>query len=177
MKKKPNEGPQVFVVKLLKLKTGELVVAKIRKSENIITLKDPMQLLSIPVFDEKGFVNGNDICFREWIEGAAVQRFTMDANIVLIETECARDIRSLYEKTVAQDKDTYKDNFTQDIIDMLNQDAIESDPESKPKPNPKNNKPKGSGPIDKGPPQERIDDDEDDLDGNGWGDVPPRFKM
>jgi hypothetical protein len=177
MKKKPNDGPQVFVVKLLKLKTGELIVSKIRKSENVITLKDPMQLLSIPIFDEKGFVNGNDICFREWIEGAAVQRFNIDASIVLIETECARDIRSLYDKTVAQDKDTYKEGYTQDIIDLLNQDAIQSDPDNKPKPKSKDNKQKGPGPTGTGPPQERMDNDEDDLDGNGWGDVPPRFKM
>lgn len=156
MKKKNNSRSNI---KILKLTCGDSIICHADRTGDTYTITSPMQMVHMPMFSKNGQVNGTEICFRDWIEGSIEDKFVLPASAVLIETFPERTIRVLYEKMVKEGPLPFTEGDMQianDIVDSFNK-MVE----------------KGhTGP----PPQERIDEDEEDTD-DGWGDVPPRFKM
>ena len=155
MSKKPNEK---FEIRLIKLRQGETLISRMRRVENFYVLKDPMLMLYIPFLDKEGNMSSTEIVFREWIEGAVTTEYRIPADAVLLDVGCEASIQMTYEKALIGDDDiddVFDEDYIKDTLDYFN-----------------NNKSNGLS----GPDEERLDEDEDDLNTDGWNDAPPRFK-
>jgi hypothetical protein len=160
MKKKPRQPKND--IKILKMTYGESIICRVRRDGDFYVITSPMQMVHMPVFGKDGNVSGSEICFRDWIEGSIEDEFRIPATSVLVETFPERSIRVLYEKMMKQDRMPFTEEdlrASSDFIDKVS-DIIRG----------------VSGGLSGPPPQERINDEDDDLDG-GWRDVPPRFRM
>jgi hypothetical protein len=161
MAKKPNDR---FEVRLIKMRQGETLISRMRRVDNAYILKDPMLMIYIPFLDKEGNMSSTEIAFREWIEGAVVREYKIPADSVLLDVECEASIQMTYEKVLMnsdidediEDDEFFDKDYIKDTLDYYNKIS------------------KNTGLS--GPDEERLDEGEDDLDTDDWGDVPPRFK-
>lgn len=160
MAKKPKDNE--LPVRLIKLRQGETVIARMQIADGYYHLHDPMLVMYIPYFDEEGNMSNTEIVFRDWIEGSLQSEFKIPADAVLLDAACDKSLLSTYQKIMKQDRSG--DYFTTEYLDQAS-DML------RPK-QPKKKKTKGPGLT--GPPNETLGEDEDDLD---TGDPPPRFRL
>jgi aspartyl/asparaginyl-tRNA synthetase len=164
MSKKKNQD---FPIKLIKMRYGETIIARLKKIDQFYILKDPMVVVYIPFVEKDGSVNSTEIAFRDWIEGSLSKEYQIPVDSVLVVTDCEATIQITYEKILLEnDNGPFFDNeYLKEITDFYeNRDDDE----------PKKNKKKDTG---NGPDREKLGDDEDDLDTNGWDDFPPKYKQ
>ena len=160
MKRKPRQPKKD--IKILKMNYGESIICQTRRDGDFYIITTPMQMVQMPIFGKDGNVSGSEICFRDWIEGSLEDEFRIPVSSVLVETFPERTIRVLYEKMIKHDRMPFMEqefNVSSDFVDKVS-DIIRG----------------VSGGLSGPPAQERINDEDDDLDG-GWRDVPPRFRM
>ena len=155
MKNKKNDSN--VVVKIIKLQSGETLVAKIKRINDKTVLKDPMTMVYLPFFDKSGNITNTDIAFRDWIEGSVDSEFTIPTSYILVEAEPDNTILKTYRKILMDDKKFFSDEYlkeTNDSIDFQEYDKKLDCPDL-----------------------EKFSDgeDEDDLDTSDWDDIPPRF--
>lgn len=160
MAKKPK-GSNQFPIRLIKMRQGETVIARMNRVDNFYILYDPMLVMYIPYFDEEGNMSNTEIVFRDWIEGSLQSEYKIPADAVLLDADCDKTLQSTYEKIMNEGRNS--DYFTSDYLDQASQMM-----------RPKSPKKKKKGPGLTGPPDETLGEDEDDLD---TGDPPPRFRL
>ncbi len=168
MTKKPNNSD--FPIRLIKMRHGETLIARIKRIDDFYVLKDPMTIIYVPYINKDGNMESTDIAFRDWIEGSTSKEYHIPADSVLIEVDCDFTIRSTYEKILLESENQYffESDYMNETMQFYNDES---------KPQKKKKKPSKQEDGLSGPSQERLEDGEDDLDSNGWDDFPPRFKI
>jgi hypothetical protein len=151
-KKKPSD----YSIKILKLNYGETLISYVKHDANELILLDPMVMVYIPMFDKNGNITNTEVAFRDWIEGSLKKEYRISKSIVLVETDCESVILNTYNKILMEDDKFFSDDHLKNTLDLFDTPD--------------------KGKL--GPKLENFEDgeDEDDLDADGWDDVPPRFK-
>ena len=160
MKKKNNYLD--FVIRILKFRHGETLISYIKHEGKEIVMKDPMVMVYIPLFDKTGNISSTEVAFRDWIEGSMTTEYRIPTDYVLIQVEAESVIQNTYIKILNEeenDNQVFDDDYWKNAFDMLDSHDFKDK---------KNH----------GPKEEYFEDgeDEDDLDADGWDDMPPRFK-
>lgn len=97
-----NDSP-ALVCKILKLKTGEVIISNIKTHSKTYCLNRPMNVITIPIMDKQGNIKSSNLILKNWIDYSKDEEFVIPKNQVIVVAEPEKDVISYYEETKLED--------------------------------------------------------------------------